>query len=153
MLTNSVQPFSPRGVEHLGELPGIHRGGADIAGLACLDDIVQRLQRLLDRRRIVEAVDLVEIDVVGAEAAQAVVDLVEDRLARQAGAVGAGPHAVEHLGGEHDLVAPGEVPDRAADDLLGGAVGIGVGRVEEIDAEVDRLLDQRAALSSPSVQA
>jgi hypothetical protein len=35
-------------------------------------------------------VDLVEIDIIGAEAAQAVVDLVEDRLARQAGAIGPG---------------------------------------------------------------
>lgn len=49
--------------------------------------------------------DLVEVDIIGAEAAQAVVDLVEDRLARQAGAIGARAHAVEHLGGEHDPVA------------------------------------------------
>ena len=40
-----------------------------------LDDVVQRLHRLLDRRAVVPAVDLVEVDVVGAEAAQAVVDL------------------------------------------------------------------------------
>jgi hypothetical protein len=48
---------------------------------------VQRLERLFDRRRVVPAVDLIEIDVIGAEPAQAVVDLGEDGLARQARAV------------------------------------------------------------------
>ena len=145
MLTNCGPAVEPRDVDRLGELPGMHRGGADIAGLAGLHHVMQRLQRFLDRRRVVEAVDLVEIDIIGAEPAQAVVDLVEDRLARQAGAVRAGAHAVEHLGGEHDVLAPGEILDGAADDLLRGAVRIDIGGIEEIDPELERLADQRAA--------
>ena len=100
-------PVGDRRVLGLGELPGVHRRGADVAGLAGLDDVVQRLHRLLDRRVPVPAVDLVEVDVVGAEAAQAGVDLGHDRLARQAGAVGALVHAAVDLGGEHELVAVG----------------------------------------------
>ena len=67
----------------LGELPRVHRRRADVAGLAGLHDVVQRFERLLDRRLRIPAMDLVEVDVVGAEPAQAVVDLAQDRLARQ----------------------------------------------------------------------
>jgi len=55
---------------HLGELPSPHRRGADVASLAGLHDIVERLHGLLDGRFRVEAVDLVEIDVVGVQAGQ-----------------------------------------------------------------------------------
>jgi hypothetical protein len=61
----------------------MHRRRADIAGLAGLNDIdiVERFERLLDRRVIVPSMDLVEVDVIGAEAPQARVDLGHDRLA------------------------------------------------------------------------
>ena len=51
-----------------------------------------------------------------------------------------------HLGGDHDLVAAGEILQRPADDLLAGAVGIDVGGIEEVDAEFQRPLDERPAL-------
>jgi hypothetical protein len=86
------------GGEHPGELPGVHRRCADVERLAGLDDVAERLQRLLDRRRRVEAVDLVEVDVVGAQSAQAVVDGMQDVLARQAALVGVVAHRVEDLG-------------------------------------------------------
>ena len=47
-------PFG--GVERLSELPGVHGRCANIARLAGLDDIVQRLQRLFDRRRVIPSV-------------------------------------------------------------------------------------------------
>ena len=113
--------------------------------LAGAHDVVQRLERLLDRHVVVPAMDLVEIDVVGAEPLQAGVDLGQDRLARQAGAVRPLAHAAVDLGRDHHLVAPREVEQRAADDLFAGAVRIDVGGVEEVDAEVERLLDERPA--------
>ena len=70
---------------------------------------------------VVPAVDLVEVDVVGAEAPQARVDLLEDRLAREAVAVGPGAHRAVDLRGEHDVLAPREGLERAADDLLARA--------------------------------
>ena len=60
--------------------------------LAGLDHVGQRLQRLLDRRRRVEAVDLVEVDIVHAEPAERIVDRVHDVLARQAALVGVLAH-------------------------------------------------------------
>ena len=81
MLTKRVQPWRSDNAERAGKLPRMHRRRADIADLACLHDVVQRLQRLLDRRLVVPAMDLVEVDVIGAEAAQAGVELSHDRLA------------------------------------------------------------------------
>jgi hypothetical protein len=53
--------------ERLGELPSVHRRGADVARLAGAHHVVQRLQRLLDRSAVVPAMDLVEVHIVGAE--------------------------------------------------------------------------------------
>ena len=90
--------------------------------------------------------DLIEIDEIGAETAQAVVDFAEDRLARQPGAVRSRPHPAMDLGRDHDILAARELLQRAADDFLRGAVGIDVGGIEEIDPELERLLDQRPAV-------
>jgi hypothetical protein len=71
----------PRGVLGLRELPGRHRRGAEIADFPGADDVVQRTDRLLDRRRGVPAVDLVEVDVVDSEPPQGRIDAVQDVLA------------------------------------------------------------------------
>jgi len=52
----------------------------------------------------------------------------------------------KHFGRNHDLVAACEVRQGAADDFLGGAIGIGVGRVEKIDAQFNGLTNQRSTL-------
>ena len=51
--------------------------------------------------------------------------------------VGAVAHAIENLGGQHHLLALGELPQGLAGDLFAGAEGIDVGRVEEVDAGLD----------------
>ena len=51
-------------------------------------------------------VDLVQVDVVGAEAAQAVLDLADDPAARVAALVRVVAHRAVDLRGEHDVVAP-----------------------------------------------
>src|SRR5208282_1220666 len=53
--------------EGAGELPSVHRRGAEIARFASLDDIMQRFERLLDRCVVVETVDLIEVDIIRAE--------------------------------------------------------------------------------------
>ena len=85
----------------------------------------------------VEAVDLVEVDPVGAEAAQAGFALLDDPAARVAELVRAVAHRAVHLGREHDLVAAAF--ERLADDLLGLAARVDVGGVDEVDAGVERL--------------
>src|SRR5205823_4415565 len=102
--------------------------------------------RLLDRRVVVETVDLIEVDIIHAEPTQAVVDLGEDRFTRQPGAIGAGTHPAIDFGGDDDLVAAREILDRAAEDFLAVAERIAVRRVEEIDARFERLLDEGPAL-------
>ena len=65
---------------HHGELVGPHGGCADVAHLAALDQVVERLHRFFDGDGGVKAVDLEEIEVVGLEALQRCVHGAEDRL-------------------------------------------------------------------------
>ena len=94
---------------------------------------------------VVPAVDLVEIDVIGSEAAQRTVDRRHDVLARQPAVVRVVAHRVEQFRRDDDGVAVGEVADRAAENLLGDAARIHVGGVEEVDAALERALEERAA--------
>ena len=55
-------------------------------------------------------------------------------------------HPAIDLGGDDDLVAAGEILDRAAEDLLAAAERVAVRRVEEVDAGFERTLDEGAAL-------
>jgi len=67
---------------------------------------VQRLHGLLDRRVRIKAMDLIQIDVLGPQARQGRVDLLQDRLARQALPARAVVHPAEQLGGQDDVLAP-----------------------------------------------
>jgi hypothetical protein len=62
-------------------------------------------------------VNLVEVDPLGAEPAQAVLHLHDDPPARVAELVGVIPHGAVNLGGQHDVV-PASALERLADDLL-----------------------------------
>src|SRR5262249_4333136 len=85
--------------------------------------------------------------IIHAEPSQAGIDLVQDRLARQAGAVRIVlAHLGADLGRDHQLLALAEILDRAAEDLLAGAERIDVRGVEEVDAELERLLDEGATV-------
>ena len=55
-------------------------------------------------------------------------------------------HGEEDLGGNHYFVAACEVRECTADELLLSPVGVGIGRIEEIDVEVERMAQDRAAL-------
>ena len=67
-----------RDPQRLGDLPGGMVGQADVADLALPDEIVVRRQGLLQRRVRVGIVGVVEVDVVGLQAAQARLDLADD---------------------------------------------------------------------------
>ena len=68
----------------LGQQPGGIVGAADIAHFAAVHQVIQRPQRLIERRLGVGGVHLVEVDIVGLQAAQAGLDRLEDVLARTA---------------------------------------------------------------------
>jgi len=82
---------------------------------------------------------LIEIDPVRLQAAQAVVDGSRDPSPRIAPLILVGPHLVVELGGENDVVASSA--QRGADDLFAFAERVDVGRVDEIDAAVERTMD------------
>jgi hypothetical protein len=60
-------------------------------------DIIQSFKRFFDRGVVVKAMNLVKIDVIGAKAAQAVVDRMKNVLAREALLVGIVPHRLKTL--------------------------------------------------------
>ena len=105
--------------------------------------VVERPQRLFERRDGVEAVDLVEVDMIEAEPLQAGGDLIHDMAAREADSVRPRPHPAAHLGGDdHVLALDAEVAQGLADLNLGLAFGIDVGGVDEIDARFERAGDE-----------
>lgn len=135
------------------ELVRIARRHADVADLARLDNVVQRDHELLHARVGRVAVDLEDVDVVEAKALEALVDRVEDVLAREAVAVDiAGRDRVLDLGrvrvrvvgddhgelGENDEVLARDrvLLDCLADETLAVAVRVDVGRVPGVDAEL-----------------
>ena len=65
--------------------------------------------------------DLVEVHVVDSQAAERGVDGVEDVLTGESAVVGAVAHGEVDLGGDHHLLALGEVAKRSAEDLLADA--------------------------------
>jgi len=124
----------------LDDLRGRERGGADRTHLAGADEVGQRAERLVDVGVHLGAVDLIEVDPVGPQAAQAVLDLLDDPAARVAELVGVVAHGAVHLGGEDDVLAPA-AGERLADDLLRLAARVDVRGVDEVDPRVERAVD------------
>ena len=135
----------------LDELPREHRRGAEVEHLARPHDVVERLQRLLDRRgglagyAVGMAVDHQLVDVVVAQAPERRIDRFQHVLAdrppwsRRA-------HRHRDLGGQHVLVAWEQLAQQAADDLLAGADAVDVGAVEGEHPPLDRPGDDRAGV-------
>ena len=123
----------------------------EVTHLARGDELRHRADRLLDRRQRVDAVLVVEVDVVGAET-------LERPLDRRADGLGAAVRpAVAERADElrrHDVVVPAAL-DRAADELLVGAAAVHLGRVEERDPELERPVDRGDRLrvvAAPAVE-
>src|SRR5690348_14913026 len=133
-------------VERLLELPRPHGGGTDIAGLAGPHHVMQRFHRLLDWSLIIPAMDLVEVHVIGPKPLEAVVDLAQDRLAREPSAIRSFMHFAVYLGGDDDLVPIREVLQSASEELLTRANGIDVGSIEEVDPQIEGFLDDRSTV-------
>ncbi len=111
-----------------------------IAHLAALHQRVERAQRLLDRGLRVEAVQGVDVDVVGIQAAQAGFAGAEQMMARRADVVRVVAHAEGRLGRDDHLAAA--TGNRLAENFLGDAVRVNVGGVEHGDARVQANVDE-----------
>jgi hypothetical protein len=69
---------------HLRKLRGPHGGSANVADFSAQNQIVQRAHRFLDRRKLVEAVDLEEVNVVRAQTFERSLNLVKNAGSGQA---------------------------------------------------------------------
>jgi hypothetical protein len=70
--------FSKRGTSASAALIGGPLAESEVARLALPHDLRERLHRLLERRLLVVAVALVEVDVIGAQPGERGIDLLED---------------------------------------------------------------------------
>src|SRR4051794_24525989 len=121
---------------------GAGLGEPEVADLALLHELGHRADGLLDRRLGVDAVLVVEVDGVHAEA-------LERRLARLAHVAGVAAdaeelavlaaHVAELRGDQRALPAP--LAQRAADEPLVGERAVHVGGVEQCRPELERAVD------------
>ncbi len=88
---------------------------------------------------------LVEIEIVGLQAAQAVFHGAEQMLARQAEVVRPFAHGKACLGSDDQLVAVA-VAQPAPDNLLGDAARVDIGCINEISAGLDKPIHHLDAL-------
>jgi hypothetical protein len=89
-------------------------------------------------------VDLIEIDMIGLQAAERRLDRLHDPASRIALLVRILAHGSVHLGGQHYTVA--SAFQRLADNLLRLAAAIPVGGVDEVDAEIQSFVDDADAV-------
>ena len=129
-------------------------GQAEIPHLAGGHELGHRADRLLDRRVRVDAVLVVDVDGVDAEPLQRRVARLAHVLrpavdAEERAVLGAD---VAELRGEHHLVAA--IANGPADQTLVGERAVDVGRVQEIDAEIDRAVNgrDRSLVIGPAVE-
>src|SRR4051812_37254547 len=123
-----------REVERRPDLLRLPFGEAEVARLALPHHLGEGVHRLLERRLLVVAVALVEVDVVGAQPCERRVDLLEDLLAREAAV--ARRHGEVELRREHVRVARA-AREHLAEELLRLAAAVDVRRVDEVDALVE----------------
>ena len=109
-----------------------------------MDEVAEGPERLVEVDGGVGPVGLVQVDVVGVQPAQAVLDLLHDPPPRRTPLVGVVAHGRHELGGQHHAVAP--PLERLADDLLGLARRVHVGRVNEVDARIEGGVDDADAV-------
>ena len=117
-----------------------------IEGLALPDDQVERRERLLQRRFVVGAVMVVDVDVVQAQPAERLVEAGHHVFPAAAVAVRARPHVVAGLGRDDQLV-PRHIADDLADDDFAVARrrAVIVGQVEVRHAVVECVVAALAA--------
>ncbi len=111
--------------------------GPEGAYLPGADQVGQDREGLLHVRVRVGPVDLVEVDVVGAQTAQRVLDGGGEPTPGGTLPVGVLTRGPAGLGGEDDVVTA--ALERLADDLL--RVAVGVGGVDDVDARVEGLVN------------
>src|SRR5690242_7940748 len=108
---------------------------ADVSNLASPHQIVERAELFLDGRLCVEAVQLIEVDVVGTEPAEASFDRTGEVLPRRPHIVWSRPGPESALGRDQDAIATAF--DRLAEDRFSLTARVDVRRVEHRETCVE----------------
>ncbi len=127
--------FFSRDPERLHDLPAGEVGTGGIAHFAGAYGLVHGFEGLFERHRPIGEVEVVEVEVIGLEALQCVVESLQERCAGEAAFIGAGAHFAGGFTGQHYAVAA------AFEDLAEHGFRhtglVHVGGVEEVDAMVE----------------
>src|SRR5258708_6095920 len=133
-------------VQCLLELPCEHSRGTDIARLARPHYIIQGFHCFLDRSFVIPAMDLIEINIICPKPLQALVDLAQDRLSRQPGAIRPFTHFPMHFGGDDNLIPLSEVLQSTSENLLTHPNRVNISRIKEIYPQLKGFLDDWPAV-------
>ena len=109
----------------------------EVADLALVDEIAQGSECLVDVRARIRAMYLKEVDPVGVQPPQRVLDATDDPTAGRPAPARIVAHRQADFGREHDVVALAR-GQRLADDLLRLSGRVDVGGVDEVDPGVER---------------
>src|SRR5918994_1505174 len=104
--------------------------------LAAPDQIGEGGEGLLQRRRGIPTMHLIEIYIIRAKAPEAILATLHYVFAREADVVRAFPHREADLRGQDHVVT--DAPERPAGDLLGDAVRVDVSGVHEVAPGIEK---------------
>src|SRR5262245_33375391 len=133
-------PVAPRHRERLHQMPAGEIGAGDITYLTAPRQRVQRIERLLDRRERVEAMHVIDVDVINAETPQARVTGFKQVMARRADVIRTFAESKGRLGRNQEIVALALYG--LAKNFLGKSIRVDVGRIEDVDAGVQTAADE-----------
>src|SRR5258705_2272808 len=129
--------------EGFGDLPCLPVGAADVANLSLLHQGVESAKRLFDRSDGIVAVDLVQIDMVGLQTAKTGLHTVHNVASRSPEFIPARADAAIVLRRDHNILpCDVKVFQRLPENLFALTLRVIVRRIKEVDAAVNRSLDQ-----------
>ena len=112
--------------------------------MAVLHQVIQRIQRLFNRRGRVEAVQLIEIDMIQLQAAQALLHAADDVIARAAARIPpCRSRFAKYFSGDYHVLARNfQVFQRLAEDRLRTPFRVNVRGVDKVDPGIQRAAHQ-----------
>jgi len=135
-----------RYAEGLHQMPAGKVGTGDVPNFALVHKAVQSIESFFDRRQGVEAVEVVNVHIIGVEAAQAGFEGDPEMVAGGAEVIGPVAHWECGLGRDEGLVAL--ALKGFAEDFFRSAAGVHVGGVKEVDAGFEADVDEATGLGN-----